>query len=332
MSLFKAFRSADLRACHETLVRVVILLLEGIRLHGVVGEKNMHATFTERMMRHESEFDLVQHDPDQMLATLGSILSTVRDYNHQASIDVDNGRRELQRMIIMLTKAMARQLDGGQRNSTVLDTFERQVGKASELDDLKTVRASLETCLASIQIERSRQATEQASLREMVNTVVTNPAVAESFASEGEDPLTGLPNMTSAQARLAEIIQTGVTAYAVAIRLDSLQIINARYGRQAGDDFILRATQLLAQYLQPNDLLFRWSGSAFLAILVRPHTIGVVRAEIERLAGKLREHTTMLGNSSVVFRICASSTCLPIRRYSDIEALNTDVNAFAYGA
>ena len=331
MPFFTALRSADLRACHETLVRVVILLLEGIRLHGVEGEKNKHATFAERMTRHESEFELVQQNPNRMLVVLGSILCTVRDYNHQVATDIGNGRRELQRMIIMLTKAMAGQLDGGQRNLTVLETFERQIETASAFDDLKTVRATLETCLASIQAERIRQATQHATLRKMMNEVVSNPAVAGSFASKGEDSLTGLPNMSSAQTRLAEMIESGFTAYAVALRLDSLQIINARYGHQAGDDFILRASQLLAQYLQPGDLLFRWSGSVLLAILVNPNSVDLARADIERLTSKIREHTTTVGSNSVMFRICASSTCLPIQRYSNIDALNADVNAFAYG-
>ncbi|MEO8132006.1 MAG: diguanylate cyclase [Bryobacteraceae bacterium] len=332
MSLLKALRSADLRACHDTLQRVVALLLQGMRLHAVAGEKDSYAIFAEKMNRHESEFELVQSDPDQMLVVLGCILSTFRDYNQQVALDSGNGRRELQRMTIMLTKSLTGLLAGGQRNVDLLQTFEDQVEKTSGLNDLKSMRASLETCLASIQIERTRRTTEQASLREMVHSVVTDPVVTKSFASKGEDTLTGLPDLMLAQSRLLEMIQSGVPGYAVPLRLDSLQIINARYGRQAGDDFVLRATQLLAQYLQPNDVLFRWGGAVFLVLLVRPCTLDVARAEVERITGKIREHTTMLGGSSVMFRICASSTCLPIRRYANIDILTAEVNAFAYGA
>jgi diguanylate cyclase len=92
------------------------------------------------------------------------------------------------------------------------------------------------------------------------------------------DPLTGCANrrrwMEVAQ-RQWQRHQTGAVAMSVVlIDLDDFKRINDQFGHDAGDSVLCAAARAIEHALRPNDLLARWGGEEFVALLAgaaEPH-------------------------------------------------------------
>ena len=85
------------------------------------------------------------------------------------------------------------------------------------------------------------------------------------------DPLTGLLNRTSLQARFAEIAQqaaqTGDSVCVLVCDLDRFKAVNDRYGHERGDDVLKEAALVLRKQLRAFELVYRFGGEEFLVVL-----------------------------------------------------------------
>lgn len=88
------------------------------------------------------------------------------------------------------------------------------------------------------------------------------------------DPLSGLPNrraFTSAAEQAIEMVQnSGLPLTIVMLDLDHFKSINDLYGHEGGDCVIRDLPQVLKDVLRQSDLVARWGGEEFIALL--PHT------------------------------------------------------------
>ncbi len=85
------------------------------------------------------------------------------------------------------------------------------------------------------------------------------------------DPLTWLPNRAEAERRLAEALggdgaRTGQTAV-LFVDLDRFKVINDSLGHRLGDETLSQAAARLRRALRPEDLLARFGGDEFVAVL-----------------------------------------------------------------
>ncbi len=85
------------------------------------------------------------------------------------------------------------------------------------------------------------------------------------------DPLTRLPNRRylerQLEARLAEHARQGWPFGVVFMDLDHFKSINDRLGHQAGDELLVMVSRSLELNSRPFDLVGRWGGEEFLAII-----------------------------------------------------------------
>ena len=82
------------------------------------------------------------------------------------------------------------------------------------------------------------------------------------------DALTGLYNRTYAQERLADVVARGAPFVLCFVDLDDLKGVNDRYGHSEGDRYLLTvAEKLRSSCRRDEDLLFRYGGDEFLALL-----------------------------------------------------------------
>jgi diguanylate cyclase (GGDEF)-like protein len=99
------------------------------------------------------------------------------------------------------------------------------------------------------------------------------------------DPLTGLLNRTSLQARFAEIAQqaaqTGDSVCVLVCDLDRFKAVNDRYGHDRGDDVLKAAALVLRKQLRAFELVYRFGGEEFLVVLPGT-TVGEGRDVAER--------------------------------------------------
>ena len=87
------------------------------------------------------------------------------------------------------------------------------------------------------------------------------------------DPLTGLPNRRAfdeffyaALAATRRYEETGVLAY---IDIDNFKTVNDSLGHEAGDAVLIRVAEVLSRQVRANDLVARYGGDEFVALLVR---------------------------------------------------------------
>lgn len=106
------------------------------------------------------------------------------------------------------------------------------------------------------------------------------------------DALTGVLNRraleSSAQRELSGCLRRQAPLAVLAVDLDHFKFLNDAYGHAAGDAALAAAAKLLAQCLRSSDLLARFGGEEFIAVL--PDRDGVRASLIaERLRSRLEE-------------------------------------------
>ena len=99
------------------------------------------------------------------------------------------------------------------------------------------------------------------------------------------DPLTGLLNRTSLEARFAEIAeqaaQTDESVCVLVCDLDRFKAVNDRYGHERGDAVLKEAAYVLRKQLRSFELIYRLGGEEFLIVLAGT-TLGEGRDVAER--------------------------------------------------
>src|SRR5205085_12002837 len=83
----------------------------------------------------------------------------------------------------------------------------------------------------------------------------------------------------------------GKNMYAAVLPVDRLALVNSRFGSTSTDVVVKFFAAYLQNHLQPQDLLFRWSANAFLALVERQQTQDSVRADLSRFASSKVELT-----------------------------------------
>ena len=74
------------------------------------------------------------------------------------------------------------------------------------------------------------------------------------------------------------------------VAVDRLTTLNLRFGNKVGDGILRHYAETLRAQLPPEDRVFRWSGNALLALLLRPARLEQVRREFGRLVDTGYEH------------------------------------------
>jgi diguanylate cyclase (GGDEF)-like protein len=127
------------------------------------------------------------------------------------------------------------------------------------------------------------------------------------------DPLTGLPNRTSFNARLDEVLADGqlrgVAHALMYVDLDQFKIVNDSCGHAAGDEFLRQLSFQLQATLRKDDLLARLGGDEFGILL-----LDCAIEDACRVAEKLRETVCRYRFlwESRVFTVGASIGVVPI--------------------
>lgn len=108
------------------------------------------------------------------------------------------------------------------------------------------------------------------------------------------DPMTGLPNARSLQARFESEIsrarRTGNRFQILMIDLDGFKTVNDTFGHKAGDLLLKELSDLMKAELREYDFLARYAGDEFVAIIPESDTEAAIELSqrIERSVGRFR--------------------------------------------
>jgi diguanylate cyclase (GGDEF)-like protein len=105
------------------------------------------------------------------------------------------------------------------------------------------------------------------------------------------DPLTGLANRDLAVQRLDQSLTTGDGLFTGLLfcDLDGFKSVNDRLGHDAGDELLQQVAARFQKGLRPNDLIARFGGDEFVAILGEVETVDDVTDVGRRLVKSLNE-------------------------------------------
>jgi diguanylate cyclase (GGDEF)-like protein/PAS domain S-box-containing protein len=103
----------------------------------------------------------------------------------------------------------------------------------------------------------------------------------------GHDPVTGLPNRREITERLsaatARSSSTGELLGLLFIDLDGFKQVNDRHGHGVGDEYLHIVADRLRRTIRPTDVLGRWGGDEYLAVVEHAATVDDVVAVARRL-------------------------------------------------
>lgn len=311
-------RAADIDQLRSTLLRAASLILEGIAVHSLELVGNDRGAFQELMRRHARELMEAGAKPAETMVVVGAAIQSMEAFTRKTEQEIQAQLREIRAIVAMLASALVRTCAGNQRAVAGIRSMERGMERASQLEDIQDVKRELAGCLASVSKELERQATEAAANDSIARCALRDPVVQlatrEAADPGGElysDQVTGLPGPRQAQSAIAGSMGAGHWAV-VAAKVDRIEAINARFGREAGDRVMLFISQHFASKLQPSDQIFRWHGPCLLALVDRGDSVDGLRAEMSRLLKTRIDQTIEIGERSILVPLSLSWIVIPL--------------------
>jgi GGDEF domain-containing protein len=318
----------------NALLRMVRLLLQGIEYHAVKGDAVDYERFRADMEKVQDSLG-EQPNASEVLVLAGATVKALEDYNARTTRFLQLQTNELQTMIAMLTKTMTSLASGSESSVARLQAVEKQLHKASMIEDFQSAKIRMSECLESLRTEIVRQREESARhVTELRDTIQQSKERTAAAATESalRDAVTGLPERAEAEAALASASNGNRPIFAAIFVVERVDLINARFGHAVGDQILLYFYQHLAQSLDPADRMFRWSGPALLALLDRHQTIGQLREELTRIASKRLAKTVTVGARSVLLPVAANWTLYPVSEIRPVQLLIQNLDEFVHGA
>lgn len=167
------------------------------------------------------------------------------------------------------------------------------------------------------------------SFTDVTSHRATTAALAHQAA---HDVLTGLPN----RAHLLETVNAlqrddGMLTAVLFIDLDDLKTVNDTFGHEVGDTVIRACAERLRSAVRRHDIVGRFAGDEFVALLIGDHANGTLERSVERIHRVLTEPIDIPGGS---LHLGASIGVVETHRRDDRDAatLLRDADAAMYAA
>ncbi len=291
--------------------RMISLLLDGVVVHAVRGDASDYLRLESDMAYIRDALKTEVLNPGDLLIKTGTALKTLQDYNRRTT-DFGNAQSvELQKITAMLTGAIANLSVAGSTNVTRMQSIERELEKATGLDDVRQLKEKLSECLVGIREEKVRQQLASEAAVKDLNANLREVRAPQA-GSETLNNSTGLRSRPSAELAIAAATDGHDHVYGALFVIDHLHGLNTRFGRKVGDQLIALFTEHLTQNLQPEDAIFRWSGPAFLLLMRREDTIERVRRSLAPVTNARLEKTVESRDRTVLLPLNFSWTLLQI--------------------
>ena len=177
--------------------------------------------------------------------------------------------QEVKDLLIVLARTAESLGERDQRYSSQLQKFTTRLRTVADLEDLTQVRSSLIQTANELKscVDQMQQDGQQtiAQLESRVSTYETKLKETEDLALK--DALTGLPNRLQLERRMEWRIENHEPFCVAFLDLNQFKAVNDKYGHPTGDDLLRQFAGELRSNLRPSELVGRWGGDEFVALL-----------------------------------------------------------------
>jgi GGDEF domain-containing protein len=165
------------------------------------------------------------------------------------------------------------------------------------------------------EIERERKIYAQriADLKTALEDLRSGAANAPAAEAARKDPVTGLPEKDAAEVAIARAMEEQRSMFAAVFVVERLAMVNARFGSSVGNQVFQLYSTHLAQSLPQRDGLFRWTGTALVALLEREGDEAAMRSEILGISAKRFSRMIDAGSRSVLLSLGTASTIFSLK-------------------
>lgn len=259
------------------------------------------------------------NSPDELAVIAADALSAAEDYIREAGKAVEEHSGQMQSMIAMLTNAV-RDMTGHSESSVWrLQKIEVQIKRASALDDLRPLKASLADCLSAVrdaaaEQKKATQATVE-RLREHIQRAPQPPVAAWGF-----------PGGAAAAAGAME-----APDFVATFRLQRADLIAKRFGDAARDHMVSLLGEGLEGAQGPSDRLMRWKDASFVMLLSSPESLPVVRRKLSLAVSRISQRYVELGKNAALLAVAVDWTVIARAQFPSLDVAFQLVDEFLAG-
>jgi diguanylate cyclase len=193
----------------------------------------------------------------------------LQHYARRAGATIREREKDIREIMAMLAEAASAMSERSDRHTTQFRGLACELEAVSTLDNLGLIRKRLSASVGNLKycVDSMRRDT-QASVEQLQNELQTfRRRLEQAEVEAATDPLTGLANRREAEKLINHRIEAGRAFCIMLFDLDGFKDINDRHGHRVGDQILKSFSQRLVGQFRSDDVVCRWGGDEFLAVL-----------------------------------------------------------------
>ena len=283
---------------------MVKALLTGMAIHPLKGHADDYRVYRARIQK---AIDSLPEHPtlEEAFPQAEEAVHALRDHGLRTAKRLHLQEAEWRAIVKLLMETLEELRIATPERTRELMEVGNQLGPASEVEELRVVKASLADCLTVIRKEAERD-------------------FSQAGGDQATDAITDLAGRPAAEAALVEACAAETPMCAVIMLVDRLSLYNRRYGREAGDRVLRYFVDFVRRSFSAHGSLYRWTGPAVL--LLREGTLDKVQAEVRRIMEPRLQYDFETSSRTILLAIDACWSALPMM--VDPRLLINKIDAF----
>lgn len=212
--------------------------------------------------------------PDELASTGKQVEEELARWGKTASEYLQQTARQVKEIMLIVAETTQAVADRDQRYARQFGEFAEQLSAIGNLEDLTKVRQSLGKSAQQLKsyVDKLVEDGERSVSKLRAELSVYQNRLDEAERVATRDPVTGIATRYKAerqlQLRIERCQRESLAKLSVALfDLDNFKQINDLYGHPAGDALLSQFATELRGAFRPADLVSRWGGDEFLAIV-----------------------------------------------------------------
>ena len=309
----------------EALTQMGRLLLETMATHMVRGNEMDLKLLREKLNGMARRME----EPQPAMSLLGIASDAVEAFETYCQSTTEYLRQqneERQSMVAMLTDTVA-DLSGQTDDSVArLHGIEKQIEQASELVDIRALRANLRESLLALREAAARQRSSSVAtverLRGQIAMAQAQTPDPPKPSRDNRDGIDLIPELSEGP------IESLSTSYVAAFRLQRAEHIASRFGEAVKRQMLSMIATQLKTVLGPNDRLLCRKDMSFVMFINSTDSVKEIRGRLLSAVGKTSQQYIEVGSKSVLLSVGVDWVVFPQADRPSLEAVYTEVDAF----